>query len=72
MTNRRANGEGSIYQLPNGKWRGAVSVGYTVAGKRVRKTVTARTKQLVAKRLDELKATLADTNISDRTWTVQE
>jgi integrase len=43
-----------------------------VAGKRVRKTVTARTKQLAAKRLAELKATCAKSNVLDRDWTVQE
>jgi integrase len=72
MTSRRADGEGSLYQLSNGKWKGSVSVGYTVSGKRVRKTVTAPTKKLAAKRLVELKATWVKTSVLDRDWTVQE
>jgi integrase len=36
---RRGRGEGSIYQLPNGKWRGVVDLGWS-NGKRRRKYVT--------------------------------
>jgi integrase len=44
---RRGNGEGSIYQLPNGRWRGSVFLGYR-EGKPHRKYVTRRTRAEVA------------------------
>ena len=44
---RRGNGEGSIYQLPDGRWRGSVFLGYR-DGKPHRKYVTRRTRAEVA------------------------
>jgi integrase len=44
---RRGNGEGSIYQLPDGRWRGSVFLGYR-DGKPHRKYVTCRTRAQVA------------------------
>lgn len=44
---RRGNGEGSIYQLPDGRWRGSVFLGYR-DGKPHRKYVTRRTRTEVA------------------------
>jgi hypothetical protein len=44
---RRGNGEGSIYQLPDGRWRGSVFLGYR-DGKPHRKYVTRRTRADVA------------------------
>lgn len=52
---RRGRGEGSIFQLADGTWMGTISLG-VVAGKRVRKSVTAPDKQTVLKRLRELRA----------------
>lgn len=46
-TGRRGNGEGSIYQLPDGRWRGSVFLGYR-DGKPHRKYVTRRTRAAVA------------------------
>jgi integrase len=43
---KRGNGEGSIYQLGDGRWRAAVSVGFK-NGKPVRKTFTAVTRGAV-------------------------
>ena len=44
MSRKRGHGEGSIYQLPDGRWRGAVSIGWKTneAGQPVwtRKVVT--------------------------------
>ena len=34
----RGNGEGSVYKLPNGKWKAIVTVGYTSDGKRKTKS----------------------------------
>jgi integrase len=42
-TGRRGNGEGSIYQLADGRWRGSVFLGYR-DGKPHRKYVTRRTR----------------------------
>ena len=54
MTNRRADGEGSIYQLPNGKWKVVISLGFDADGngfvKRRRRLQTT-----TAKCLKELK-----------------
>ncbi|ADI13559.1 hypothetical protein [Truepera radiovictrix] len=30
---KRGKGEGSVFELPNGTWRGKVTVGYDEAGK---------------------------------------
>jgi hypothetical protein len=50
---RRGNGEGSIYQLPNGRWRGSVFLGYR-DGKPHRKYVTRRTRAEVAAEIRRL------------------
>jgi integrase len=50
---RRGNGEGSIYQLPDGRWRGTVSLGYR-NGKPHRKYVTRRTRTEAAAEIRSL------------------
>ncbi len=52
---RRGRGEGSIYQLPDGRWRGVVDLGWH-NGKRRRKYITRRTRQEVARELRSLVA----------------
>ena len=53
---RRDYGTGSIYQLPDGRWRGAKDVGWTRSGTRRRVTVTAPTEaQAKAKLRDRLR-----------------
>lgn len=37
---RNINGDGTIFQLPNGKWRCEVTVGWTATGKRIRRSRT--------------------------------
>ena len=71
MTNRRANGEGSIYRLPNGKWKVAISLGFNADGTRIRKTATAATKREAAICLAELKERYASISIEARNYTVQ-
>lgn len=44
---RRGNGEGSIYRLADGRWRGSIFLGYR-DGKPHRKYVTRRTRTAVA------------------------
>lgn len=52
---KRANREGSVYQIEDGTWRGAVSIG---GGKR--KYVRGTTQAEVVRQLTELKARMAD------------
>jgi integrase len=47
---RRGNGEGSVYQAADGRWRGYVDLGY-INGTRRRKYVTGRTRKEVAAQL---------------------
>ena len=51
MAGRRGNGEGAVYQrASDGRWLGAVVVGYDPEGRPRRKTVSARTRsEAVAK-----------------------
>jgi integrase len=50
---RRGRGEGSIYRLPSGVWRGTVEIGWA-NGRRQRKTVTRLTRADVSKELRRL------------------
>lgn len=50
---RRAKGEGSIYQLADGRWRGSVDIGWQ-GDKRRRKQVTRKTKTEVGHELRRL------------------
>jgi integrase len=50
MSKKRGQGEGSIYQMKDGRWRAAVSVGYR-DGKLQRKTFTSSTRGEVAEAL---------------------
>lgn len=47
---RRGHGEGSIFQLPDGKWTGSLSLGY-IDGQRKRKVFSGRTRREVAEKL---------------------
>src|SRR5437764_7738664 len=50
---RRGNSEGSIYRLPDGRWRGSVFLGYR-NGKPHRKYVTRRTRAEAAAEVRQL------------------
>ncbi|MBI5948770.1 MAG: site-specific integrase [Chloroflexi bacterium] len=41
---RRAHGEGGLRERADGRWEGSVEVGFTIEGKRIRKTVYGSTK----------------------------
>ena len=57
MTRRRANGEGSIYRLQDGRWRGAIA--WTDPdGKRRRRVVSSRSQADVRRALAELRVGL--------------
>jgi integrase len=67
---RRGHGEDSIYfDHANNHWVGAVSLGYK-AGKRIRKTVTGRTKTAVKAKLRQLRQELDNGVRSSATYTV--
>jgi hypothetical protein len=52
MAKRRANGEGSITQLPDGRWMARLDCGW-VDGKRRRQALFGRTRQEAARKLDQ-------------------
>ena len=54
MGERRGRGEGTIYQRPGGSWSGMCSVGVDAEGKRIRRTVSGKTKAEVQRKLREL------------------
>jgi integrase len=55
MSSRRPQGEGSVYRLPDGRWRGAVDLGWH-EGKRRRKYITRSTQAEVVRELRRLTA----------------
>lgn len=57
---KRGNGEGSIYQLQDGRWRAAISIGKDSNGKPKRKIFTKATRHEVR---DELTKALRDAQI---------
>src|ERR1700677_3907127 len=55
MSKKRGNGEGSIYQrASNKRWEGVIFLGYGPDGRPKRKTVSAKTRAEVARKLKEL------------------
>lgn len=56
MPKKRSPGDGALYKIRGGKlWRGVVQLGYDADGKRIQKTVTARTQSACRDKLDDLK-----------------
>ncbi len=51
---RRANNEGSIFQRKDGRWGGALTMGYGDDGKIIRKTIYGKTQAEVVKKLSEI------------------
>jgi integrase len=69
---RRAKGEGSIYRLADGRWRGSVDLGWH-GGTRRRKQVTRKTKAEVGREVRRLLAAAQAGQLSpDRSPTVEE
>jgi integrase len=54
QTNRRSPGDGSVYQLKNGKWVAALDLGIGVNGKRNRSTKTTTSKVLASRALRDM------------------
>ena len=55
---RRANNEGSIFQRSDGRWGGALTMGYDENGKIIRKTIYGKTQAEVVKKLSEISGRL--------------
>jgi site-specific recombinase XerD len=53
MSKKRANNEGTIRQHASGLWEARFTAGYDAAGKQIRKSLYANTKEEVGKRLRE-------------------
>jgi len=61
MGGRASNGEGSLYhRKSDGRWVGAVFIGYDHRGKARRKTVSAKTRADAARKLQQLQRDLQD------------
>lgn len=64
---KRGNGEGSVFQLPNGKWRATITIGWT-DGKRRRRSKTAKSHADASAFLREMQAEIDRTPArSDKT-----
>ena len=61
MPKKRNHGDGGLYPIRGGKlYRGVLDLGYDADGKRIQKQVHSRTKSGAKKKLDELKAEIAE------------
>jgi integrase len=56
---RRSKGDGSIFKLPDGRWRAVIDLGYR-KGRRTRKTFQGATRTEVKRRLDRARRQLED------------
>lgn len=55
MAKRRMNGEGTIYQRPNGLWVCEITLGYDANKKRIKKTVSSMDRDKLQKKINDLK-----------------
>lgn len=67
---RRGAGEGSVYRSPDGRWRGAVDLGWE-GGKRSRKYVSAPTQAGAIAKLREAQRAAAEGMVTDRQTVAQ-
>ena len=51
MAGTRSKGDGSVYQTADGRWRATVEAGYGPNGRRLRRSVSARTRREVVEKL---------------------
>lgn len=57
---KKPNGEGSIFKLPNGKWKAVVNLGWTPNGKRRRRSRTTKSRADAAAALRDLQNKVDD------------
>lgn len=55
MAKRRTNGEGTIYQRPNGLWVCEITLGYDENKKRIKKTVSSMDRDKLQKKINDLR-----------------
>lgn len=74
MPKVRDHGLGALYELPSrGLWRGVVDLGYTADGRRDQRYVHAKTKTACSRKLEALKAEIAEHGTPvDRRTTVEQ
>lgn len=61
MPKVRSHGDGGLYEIRGGKlWRGVIDGGFDDEGKRIQWTVTGRTKTIAARKLNDLRAEVAE------------
>ena len=70
---RRAKGEGSIFQSKNGEWRGYITIGYKPTGEQIKKWRYGKTEAEVRKKLRKI-ANLASSRIinAPQSYTLEE
>lgn len=59
MANKKTNGDGSIYQRKDGRWCGAVTIGYDENGKQKRKILYDRDREKLKQKLLDLQNDIA-------------
>ena len=67
---RRGKGEGSVFEQPNGTWRGKVTTGYDDEGKQKFRWVSGKTQGEALAKVVELKQRLASGTYTDTKITV--
>ena len=72
MTKKRADGEGTICQRPDGLWMGRVSLGRNAKGAQVRKSVYGKTQKEVRDKMDALKKQQVTGFMNEKIGTVAE
>jgi len=61
MPKKRSHGDGGLYEIKSrGLWRGVIDVGYHPDGRRLQRSVTARTQKEARAKLDALKREIAE------------
>ena len=72
MPKKRAHGEGSILRRKDGRWQGAVTVGYDSQGKQKRKTVYGKTQAEVREKIEKIKQQVSEGTYSDSKLNIRE
>lgn len=67
---RQGRGEGSVFEKPNGTWRGKVTVGYIEDGKQRFRWVSGKNQAEALAKVAELKQQLVSGTLSDTKLTV--
>jgi integrase len=69
---KRGHGEGTAFQRSDGRWQGAVTIGFTPEGKQRRKTVYAASQAEVLQKIETIKREMATGLFTDVKLTVSE